>query len=349
MIAIRTESVTSCILCKVNGKKQSEVFSDRRGYVEGVFGINRCPGCGLLWLDPRPALEEASKCYGYFEIIPKEIDESTRSVVFRPFAKLRDDLRAAILCGYFGYQDLHLLHRFCYLGGFLGKLQFLRRKAAYDGDLFLPLASQRSKGIYIDVGCGMGGLLKFLKRLGWEVLGVEPNARAADIAESQGIRVIRNNIENARILPESAAYISLRHVIEHLSDPLKAMRICWEALKPGGKLIITTPNINSCGYTVFKQDWYALDIPRHFYFFSTSTIKLLLGNFNFRKVITKTSSIRAKIYFDQSAGIRKNDRYYLENEKICLSKGRNLFAFKEGLCRIFGSDCAEEISVVAIK
>ena len=349
MTTIRTENMPSCILCKSAGKRLFDNLPDRRFYVEGTFGINRCPRCGLLWLDPRPIQEDIGKCYDYFKNISKEAGEDIEYYNSRTFAGLRGHLRESIICGYFGYRDVHTDHRFCSAGKLLGMVPLLRRRAAYDLDIFLPFASRRPGALFIDVGCGYGELLNFLKHLGWNVLGVEPNARAADISESKGMRVIRSSLENARLPPESAVYISMSHVIEHFSDPALAIRLCWEALKPGGKLIITTPNIASYGYTVFKKYWYALDVPRHLYLFSPSTIRSLLRNYAFRKITIKTSSYRSKSYYDHSAGIRERGRFFMENERPKPARGRLAFAFKERFRRIFGFRCGEEISVVAIK
>ena len=66
--------------------------------------------------------------------------------------------------------------------------------------------------------------------------------------------------------------ITLNHVIEHVHEPIKVLKLCHELLKPGGQLWLETPNIDSFGYARFKKNWRGLETPRHLILFNRSSL-----------------------------------------------------------------------------
>jgi SAM-dependent methyltransferase len=70
-------------------------------------------------------------------------------------------------------------------------------------------------------------------------------------------------------------------VIEHLHDPLTMLLECRRVLKPGGTLVIATPNSASLGHRTFKSDWVSLDPPRHLVLFDPPTMRRLLDEAGF--------------------------------------------------------------------
>jgi hypothetical protein len=55
-------------------------------------------------------------------------------------------------------------------------------------------------------------------------------------------------------------------------------------LKKGGIVLITVPNLDSVGSKLFKQSWYAMDVPRHLYHFTPSTLENMVINCGFKIV-----------------------------------------------------------------
>lgn len=86
-----------------------------------------------------------------------------------------------ILAGSFGYEEQvwHPWQR--NLGWLCGRFPPLRNKIGR-GIMFLD---GRHRGHLLDVGCGAGTQLSLMRRLGWEVTGVEPAAEAAAIARER--------------------------------------------------------------------------------------------------------------------------------------------------------------------
>lgn len=117
----------------------------------------------------------------------------------------------------------------------------------------------------LDVGCGAGSFLSFMKKKGFDVFGVESNAKARDIC-------LKNNIEvqstESKLPLASFNIISLWHVLEHLPSPESSLGKYRELLKPGGILVIAVPNFESHDRIHYQNHWAALDVPRHLWHFT---------------------------------------------------------------------------------
>ncbi len=100
----------------------------------------------------------------------------------------------------------------------------------------------------LDVGCGQGNLLQWLKEKKLSMLGVDNDKENIEICKNQGFDVICEDmfgfLETKKNIYDG---IYLGHVIEHLS-PEKAMELIskmYQALAPGGIVIIATPDVKN--------------------------------------------------------------------------------------------------------
>jgi hypothetical protein len=119
-----------CALCSGEGVILYKDLPDRLFGVPGVFNFRECVPCGVMWLDPRPTVEDIAQCYRrYYTHTPATaLPGQTRSL-----ASLRDKVRSMILCGHYGYQHIPHKHNVCFLGNILGRIPYLRRRATYSG------------------------------------------------------------------------------------------------------------------------------------------------------------------------------------------------------------------------
>ena len=85
----------------------------------------------------------------------------------------------------------------------------------------------------IEVGCGKGYFLEYLAALGYQVTGIDP------AYEGDNPRVIKAPFE--RGLGLSADAIVLRHVLEHVSDPLAFLAEIADANGGRGSILIEVP------------------------------------------------------------------------------------------------------------
>jgi SAM-dependent methyltransferase len=129
------------------------------------------------------------------------------------------------------------------------------------------------KGDLLDVGPNVGTLLDLARGRGWRGRGVELNADAARVCrEQRGLDVVSGALEPGRFPPASFDAVTLTDVIEHLPDPLAVTRVVRDVLRPGGLLLVSTPDISgwaACALQVKPEE--------HLYYFTPDTLGRLLA------------------------------------------------------------------------
>ena len=97
----------------------------------------------------------------------------------------------------------------------------------------------------LDVGCGTGSISAMLKDFCQaEVLGLEPHPERAEVARSRDLAVLTSELSEA-ILPTLGLFdvVFFGDVLEHLPDPFSVLSIARQALKPGGCVLASVPNV----------------------------------------------------------------------------------------------------------
>jgi O-antigen biosynthesis protein len=100
-------------------------------------------------------------------------------------------------------------------------------------------------GLVLDVGCSTGYLAERLQQRGSTVIGLEMDERAAELARRFCEAVYVGDIETMELPLEPASFdaIVCGDLIEHLRDPQAVLSRLRPLLKPGGRLVLSTPNI----------------------------------------------------------------------------------------------------------
>jgi SAM-dependent methyltransferase len=121
------------------------------------------------------------------------------------------------------------------------------------------LVSKESGGSgrsFLDVGCGMGRYLIAAQRLGFDVLGFEPSLNHARVAVQHfHLPVITDYFSADRVAGKKFDLVILSHVIEHIYDPKRFIHELVSVLKPGGALIVITPNNESLLARAVGKAW----------------------------------------------------------------------------------------------
>lgn len=104
-------------------------------------------------------------------------------------------------------------------------------------------------GRLLDIGSGNGRLLHVARQAGWQVKGLELSATmAAFVRQELDIAVeVANFLETTPSLEDAGSFdvVVLRHVLEHLLDPLITLEKISVLMKPDGYLLLEMPNIEA--------------------------------------------------------------------------------------------------------
>ena len=215
----------------------------------------KCPGCGLVYVD---AIEPPDKLYASYD------------------------------------------------GGWL---KSLRRKLlmpirSFEGARHFEQSMERARGIFrtlasnfapaarrfLDIGCNKGFLLAAAAEKGWDVSGVElvpeltlpfknhypqfaAQVHSCDFGEAY-----------ARLKPGSFDAIAAIDVIEHFEDPRRELARIFDLLKPGGVLLIQTPDTQDPVAMEKREQWGALKPREHLHLFSRHNLDRFAKELGFREM-----------------------------------------------------------------
>ena len=224
--------------------------------------MRACAGCRIAWLTPRPSRMDFDRNYrDYFT-------HAQAGPVDAP-KRVREKIKEAALVKEMGSPaaDTPWVQRVMAAAALrIPRYRELVRAAA----LWLARANG---GVLLDVGCGDGSYMKRMRDLGWRVQGIDPDRRAVEVARARfDLEVEEGRLEENRFPDNSFDAVVAGHVIEHVHDPLTFLRECRRILRPGGRLVVLTPNYLGLQRRWLGRRWIGLDCPRHLFLFSRRSL-----------------------------------------------------------------------------
>lgn len=139
----------------------------------------------------------------------------------------------------------------------------------------------KTPGKALDIGCGNGKYLTFLRDQGWETVGLDRGDGCRFPREVLGHHVLDGEIWEQNLPDNSFDLITSWWMIEHVLDPRRIVSECHRILKPGGELIISTMNVNSMESRIFKRFWWHLVLPEHISQFDPASFRKLVEDAGF--------------------------------------------------------------------
>ena len=203
------------------------------------FSYVRCACCGLVQINPQPALADVQRRYAQSfgnEYLAYELKNEAAFLTLQKLA-LADA----------GFDQI--------------ERELMERNGGAPGVL--------------DVGCATGSLLAFLRDRGWRTTGVEISPSADYARTERGLDVRRQNLADCQFPAETFDMAVASHLIEHLNDPAAFFREIGRVLRPGAYLILTTPSISGFQARLMGSRWRSA-IFDHLYLFSKRTLAAML-------------------------------------------------------------------------
>jgi len=158
----------------------------------------------------------------------------------------------------------------------------------------------------LDVGCAYGYYLDIARLHGWKTVGVEFHEECSKFAnEHFGLNVHHGSYDDHGFGEDEFDVVTCWDVLEHLNNPQRFFEVAHRILRPGGKLFLTTPDIESLPSRIMKSRWMGIKSREHQYFFSRETLSRYLEKNGFSmesckyvgKYITSDLLIRRLQYY----------------------------------------------------
>ena len=144
----------------------------------------------------------------------------------------------------------------------------------------------------MEIGCGSGVLLQTAIARGWQADALELSPELAAIARETNPTsqiTVSDVLDHTTGAGDYDAVMAL-DVLEHVLDPVLMLRNCCGLLKPGGLLLLQTPNTSSLRFRTQGAAWEMMDPDQHINLFSPRGLVALLGRSCFEIVSLHTVS-----------------------------------------------------------
>ena len=138
-------------------------------------------------------------------------------------------------------------------------------------------------GDLLEVGCGYGYLLDEAAHYFERRTGTDFSAEAAAIARSAGAEVFVGGIEQIPCGSRFDCVVAIQ-VIEHVYDPRCFLEQLATHAKPGGHIVLATPDIGGVLRKTMGRRWPSFKVPEHVLYFDFRTLRMLMSRAGLRDV-----------------------------------------------------------------
>lgn len=280
--SIRLEDIS----CPLGCPKSDEFILAGRDLLHGLpgeFSVVKCCTCGLMRTNPRPTPDTIGLYYpdDYGPYLGTQVRRT------RPNSGIKKLLKS-LVNRVFNFNSMNL--------------------------------PSLAPGRMLEIGCASGAFLHRMAGQGWQVQGIEFSRKIAQAAAQLGYPVHAGALETAPSPEEPFDLIVGWMVLEHLYDPIGGLQKLREWAKPGTWLALSVPNAGSLEFRLFKDKWYALQLPTHFHHFTPSTLK---------EVLSASGWTVEKIYHQRTLSNLIASMGYVLRDKGYASLGKRFVDFPE--------------------
>jgi len=153
-----------------------------------------------------------------------------------------------------------------------------------DSELLLEKESQIKA---LEIGCAYGFFGEIFKnrypKATYEGIDIVPEAISYG-REAFGLNLVCDDYLQRSYLGSSFTDVFLLYVIEHLGQPQKYISKIHRELVTGGRLYITTGDIEALVAKFRKEKWRMIHPPSHLHYFSKKTLGLFLSGHGFKVI-----------------------------------------------------------------
>lgn len=252
------QQLKDCRICGFSGQSPTYQVPEMMFGLKEEFSYFQCSECQCLQIEEFPSDMSPYYKQNYYSLT--QSPESLYPNIFETWARKNRDRYAVLNEGIWG-RIISLLH------------------PAESDMACLSHVNLNRKSRIVDIGCGTGFLLYFLKEAGFEnVLGIEPNLDK-DLKYPNGLIIRKAQVHD---LDEEQDLFMFHHSFEHLPDPIETLATVHRLLPVGGGCMIRVPLVSSEAWEKFGINWVQLDAPRHFFLYSLDSLNILAKKTGFK-------------------------------------------------------------------
>ena len=174
------------------------------------------------------------------------------------------------------------------------------REALTEMERYLP----QGKVEVLEIGSAVGLFLEEARAKGWEATGIEPSRWASERARGRGLDVLTGTLEDYDPKGKTFDAVVLWDVLEHLPDPVAALRRIGELLRPEGLVAFTTVNIGGLGARLFRRRW-PWFMRMHLHYFTSRSLRALVKREGFEPlhVATQRKVLKLRYVLERARGL----------------------------------------------
>lgn len=247
-----------CVVCGGAGWRLLHRIAD--------WNIRGCEACGFARIDPWPADETRPEFYSEANI-DRRSRGKRRGIGGRIAAAVRGALRR--------------------LSG-RSKGSIFRDKLAAS----LPPGAR-----LLDIGCGRGAVLRDLVGR-YHCAGVEISGYLADETRKLGVEVFTGDFGDLDFRGAQYDGITMVSLLEHLRDPVAALKKCHALLAAGGLLLLKTVNHAGLNRRLLGASWSGYRPPDHLVYFGPANLRRLLRDIGFSRISISAAPLNDSFYCD---------------------------------------------------
>ena len=161
----------------------------------------------------------------------------------------------------------------------------------YRYEAFLAEAERRiGRGQMLEVGAGRGGFVRVAVRRGWSVCANEVSDTGLEQLRETGAEVVTGPVERAGFASQRFDFVVSLEVLEHLHEPAAHLRELARITRPGGLLLLTTPNFGGLSRRRLGLRWRVID-PEHVGYFTPRTLRSALREAGYTRPQIRSRSL----------------------------------------------------------
>ena len=263
-----TSNDRKCLGCKKIFTSKNQIQNYYYGVNIGISKILKCEHCGLSQVNYIPAKKELDTFYQQVEVEDILFGLTPEEIKKWKQPKTEDSV-----------------------------IKFIIKKLKID---------KGQKINFLDIGAGNGIILVHANHYtNWKTLGLEPNIQKSKILKKLGINFLHTSLDNYKHSGEKFDIINMSQVLEHLTNPMDALKKINNLLNPSGAVWIDLPN---CIDLYFKS--ILSDHSPHLTFWESSSLVKIFEKLDYKVISVGSFGTKIKSKIDFKDFIVRESKYY---------------------------------------